>query len=291
MLAQAFTVPRMAFSSDPAPLRPTHMVARGEKAPAVVGQRSFSAWKPGQALGTGLATGAVAAVVSSARRRKARPSMVARRYRLELGTAEEEALLSLIANKGDEKDRIIKAVQDFPPASKDVMKVVEGIWKEKWNSGTCGKHKKTILKFVCDALPNLLVDFYATFNRVTDKEYEWMHGFTVPGTDNCNAAMVLSGARKKAKGNTLSFALDKVRMATNDVNISGSREMLDEQGLGRFLDKVDSKDKESYDVEVLYATQKLTIQKDELGLYYVYERIPDYPGIPFKLDKDSKKKK
>lgn len=80
-------------------------------------------------------------------------------------------------------------------------------------------------------------------------------------------------------------------MATNDVNISGSREMLDEQGLGRFLDKVDSKDKETYDVEVLYATQKLTIQKDELGLYYVYERIPDYPGIPFKLDKDSKKKK
>eukprot|EP00930_Biecheleria_cincta_P059113 TRINITY_DN44873_c0_g1_i1.p1 TRINITY_DN44873_c0_g1~~TRINITY_DN44873_c0_g1_i1.p1 ORF type:complete len:290 (+),score=75.23 TRINITY_DN44873_c0_g1_i1:53-922(+) len=289
MLAQAFTAPRMAVASE-SPLRHLQGFARLEAAPAVKGQSLSPAWKPATALGSSLVTGAFAAVASSLRRKKARASMVARRYRLEPGTAEEEALLSLIQNKGDEKDRIVKACQDFPSASKDAIKVVEGIWKLKWDSGSCGKHKKTILKFICDALPNLLVDFYATFTRITDKEYEWLQGFTVPGTDNCNAAMVLSGERKKAKGNTLSFALDKVRMATNDVNISGSREMLDEQGLGRFLDKVDSKDKETYDMEVLYATKKLTIQKDELGLYYVYERIPDYPGIPFKLDKDSKKK-
>ena len=46
------------------------------------------------------------------------------------------------------------------------MKEIEGDWQVTWDSGSLGPTKKTLLKLVCDQLPNTMVEFYRQCLRV-----------------------------------------------------------------------------------------------------------------------------
>ena len=111
--------------------------------------------------------------------------------------AEEESLQSAI--KGGNKDRITKAIEGLPAPPKSAMKEVEGDWQVTWDSNSLGPTKKTLLKLVCDQLPNTMVEFYRQYNLIQDGKYYWLQAFTMDGIQRTNAALMMSGSWKAAK--------------------------------------------------------------------------------------------
>ena len=112
--------------------------------------------------------------------------------------AEEESLLSAV--KGGIKDRVLKAIEGLP-SSKNAMKDAEGDWQVAWDSASLGPTKKTLLKLVCDQLPNTMVEFYRQYNLIQDGKYYWLQAFTMDGIQRTNAALMMSGPFKAKSGN------------------------------------------------------------------------------------------
>lgn len=48
-----------------------------------------------------------------------------------------------------------------------------------WDSNTLGPSKKTLLKLVCDQLPNTMVEIYRQYNLIQDGNYYWVMAFTM----------------------------------------------------------------------------------------------------------------
>ena len=48
-----------------------------------------------------------------------------------------------------------------------------------WDSNSLGPTKKTLLKLVCDQLPNTMVEFYRQYNLIQDGKYYWLMAFTM----------------------------------------------------------------------------------------------------------------
>ena len=61
-----------------------------------------------------------------------------------------------------------------------------------WDSNTLGPSKKTLLKLVCDQLPNTMVEIYRQYNLIQDGNYYWVMAFTMAFRPSNNQFPIIS---------------------------------------------------------------------------------------------------
>ncbi|CAE7203650.1 unnamed protein product [Symbiodinium natans] len=193
--------------------------------------------------------------------------------------AEEESLQSAI--KGGNKDRIQKAIEGLPDPGKSAMKEIEGDWQVTWDSGSLGPTKKTLLKLVCDQLPNTMVEFYRQYNLIQDGKYYWLQAFTMDGIQRTNAALLMSGPFKAGKGNTGTVDFNEVQIVPSRHGSAESREAIRSTGLDRYMKPLKLKDGGKVEVTVHYVSDETLVQEDEVGNTYVFKRMSDSYPVPY----------
>ena len=66
-----------------------------------------------------------------------------------------------------------------------------------WDSNSLGPTKKTLLKLVCDQLPNTMVEFYRQYNLIQDGKYYWLMAFTMaPHPKMCQNGLCFRCSKK-----------------------------------------------------------------------------------------------
>lgn len=183
-------------------------------------------------------------------------------------SADDDAVLD--AARRADATRVMRALEKLPPAPKDATKMVEGDWKVEWDSNYNGGHHKTLVKFINEMLPSVMVDVHTTYNRVTAKEYQWIMGFTIDGVERVDAALVLAGPIGK-KG--FGYKWETVHFAVSDSAEAESREMLQSAGLGKFLKPVKIKKPEDYTIVIKHQSKDVSVQKDEAGTTFVLSKL------------------
>ncbi|CAE7225867.1 unnamed protein product [Symbiodinium sp. CCMP2456] len=192
---------------------------------------------------------------------------------------EEESLLSAV--KGGIKDRVLKAIEGLP-SSKNAVKEAEGDWQVTWDSASLGPTKKTLLKLVCDQLPNTMVEFYRQYNLIQDGKYYWLQAFTMDGIQRTNAALLMSGPFKAAKsGNKGTVDFQEVQIVPSRHGSAESREAIRSTGLDRYMKPLKLKDGGPVEVTMHYASDETLVQEDETGNTFVFKRMSDSYPIPY----------
>ncbi|CAL1128538.1 unnamed protein product [Cladocopium goreaui] len=194
--------------------------------------------------------------------------------------AEEESLQSAI--KGGNSDRITKAIEALPAAPKTAMSMIEGDWQVTWDSNSLGPTKKTLLKLVCDQLPNTMVEFYRQYNLIQDGKYYWLMAFTMDGIQRTNAALMMSGSwtagKSGAKG-TVDF--NEVQIVPSRHGNAESREAIRTTGLDRYMKPLKLKGDGKIEVTIHYVSDETLVQEDEVGNTYVFKKMSDSYPVPY----------
>jgi len=193
--------------------------------------------------------------------------------------AEEESLQSAI--KGGNSDRIMKAIEALPDAPKKAMSMIEGDWQVTWDSNSLGPTKKTLLKLVCDQLPNTMVEFYRQYNLIQDGKYYWLMAFTMDGIQRTNAALLMSGSWSAGKGASGTVDFNEVQIVPSRHGNAESREAIRTTGLDRYMKPLKLKGDGKIEVTIHYVSDETLVQEDEVGNTYVFKKMSDSYPIPY----------
>eukprot|EP00929_Paragymnodinium_shiwhaense_P013875 TRINITY_DN121728_c0_g1_i1.p1 TRINITY_DN121728_c0_g1~~TRINITY_DN121728_c0_g1_i1.p1 ORF type:complete len:330 (+),score=77.65 TRINITY_DN121728_c0_g1_i1:127-990(+) len=201
---------------------------------------------------------------------------------------EEDSVRSAInqapSNMRSDIARVSKTLEMLPEA-KDVAKQQKGDWEVIWDSNYGTKRQKTTLKFATDGImPPVLIEFYGSFQRITDKTYEWIQAFTMDGWERTDAALVWSGSIGKGKGGKIDVKIDSIRLVPALTSTRESRDMLESAGIGRWLKSQKLKSAISTHVEVSHISDGMMVQTDEAGTVFVMKRNTTSTSIPFKME-------
>eukprot|EP00913_Durusdinium_trenchii_P001410 g1305.t1 len=176
----------------------------------------------------------------------------------------------------------MKAIDALPDAPKKAMSMVEGDWQVIWDSNSLGPTKKTLLKLVCDQLPNTMVEFYRQYNLIQDGKYYWLMAFTMDGIQRTNAALMMSGPWKPAKSGTAgTVGFDEVQIVASRHGSAESREAIRTTGLERYMKPLKLKGDGSIEVTVHYVSDETLVQEDEVGNTYVFKKMSESYPIPY----------
>lgn len=224
------------------------------------------------------AVGMAAAVSTTSRSQKVRGAR--RPIATYAMSADEDALFQAVSRGAG--DRITKACLNLTDVPKDAMKLLDGDWEVAWDSNYNGGRHKTLMKFVCPELPSVMVEFYQSYIRITDKEYKWIQGFIVDGYERVDGAMVITGKRTKNK--KFGIEMETVQVIPSDHAEAESREMLQAIGLGKFLKPQKIKGDGEIVIDMLHVSKEASVQKDEAGTLYACKVLKEGSrGIPFKV--------
>lgn len=198
---------------------------------------------------------------------------------------EEESLKRAIWNAptkaAKDVQRIVKEIDGLPSPPKTAMKMIEGHWKTEWNSVYGTQPKKTLMKFVHEKLPGILVSFFDSYYRISDKQVDYVEAFTMAGNERVDAALVWSGKRKKDKGNQLHFQFDSIKICPADASTGMSKEMIQSEGLGKFMKPVPITEPATY-IELDYISNDMQVHhEEEPTARWIMSR---YRQVPFVLD-------
>lgn len=150
------------------------------------------------------------------------------------------------------------------------------------------------------ALPKTIVQLTGSYNRIDEGRYQLAHTFrmhpdkaeesdTPYGTE---AAVVLEGTwstgtaegewGKGAERTRVPVQFEKIRVAPSTENSEDSRKMIEDLGLGGYLEQQSMKTQETY-IDLNYMSRVMRIHKAASGAIYVLSKME--PGtIPFMLD-------
>ncbi|CAJ1334238.1 unnamed protein product [Effrenium voratum] len=195
--------------------------------------------------------------------------------------AEEEGLLSAV--KSGNKDRVTKAIEALPAPAKSAMSKIDGDWQVTWDSNSLGPTKKTLLRLVCDQLPNTMVEFYRQYNLIQDGKYYWLMAFIMDGIQRTNAALMMSGPFKPAKsGASGTVDFKEVQIVPSRHGSAESREAIRSTGLDRYMKPMKLKGDGPVGVTFKHVSDETMVQEDEVGSVYVFKRMESdsYP-IPY----------
>jgi len=218
-------------------------------------------------------------------------------------TPEEDTLMEMIADfpttDPDDTEEVLAAYKKLGGAPSDAFAQLVGNWKEEWSSlSGISKKKMGMLRMMSlNVLPASLTmaTFTSTYNRVmssgsTGGVYEVVQGFTLPGFENTEAALVLSGQWDKGSSSgewgrgaerlRCGFKFETARLVPRSSDPEASMEMINSKSLQEFLQPVSLSSKADY-VDIEYISQDVRTHKSEAGVTYVLSRVPD---LPFLMD-------
>jgi len=228
--------------------------------------------------------------------------------------ATEEALLKLVATfpadfDNEDIQETLAACSKMPGPPGDAFEQLLGNWKVEWNSRTGRALPKdpatrtpmglNLMSF--NALPSTQVHFLGSYNRILDGResstqdstsvYELIQVFTIPGSDDVEAGMVLSGPWKQgtAEGEwgqgaprvRCGVQFETVRLALSASNTDESKAMLEAAGLAEYVKPVKVSAKATY-VDIKHISPAARVHQGESGMVYVLTRMSE--EVPFALD-------